>query len=88
MFAGRFERKLGGLPPIALVGESWQWASSGSVDDAAVLVRSSGFDLARAVMSRRSASQLRGWTERGDVEPYLDAFAVLGDLPSEDLTES
>ncbi|MET0188509.1 MAG: maleylpyruvate isomerase family mycothiol-dependent enzyme [Pseudonocardia sediminis] len=87
-FVGRFEKKLGDLPPIALVGESWQWVSSGSVDDAAVLVRASDFDLARAVMSRRSANQLRSWTERGDVEPYLDAFAVLGGLPDSDLTES
>lgn len=89
-FVGRFADRLGDLQPIALVGESWQWVSSGSVDDAAVRVRvrASDFDLARAVMSRRSANQLRSWTARGDVEPYLDAFAVLGGLPERDLTES
>jgi hypothetical protein len=30
---------------------------------------------------------LRSWTVRGDVEPYLDAFATLGPLPDRDLTE-
>lgn len=50
--------------------------SSGPVDDAAVLVRAPDFDLARAVTSRRSAGRLRGRTERGDVEPYPEAFAV------------
>lgn len=87
-FAGRFATRLGDLPPIALVGRSWRWVSSGSVDDAAVLVRAPDFDLARAVMSRRSANQLRSWTARGDVGPYLDAFAVLGGLPDRDLSES
>lgn len=31
--------------------------------------------------------QLRAWTEAGDVTPYLDAFAGLGDLPEEPLPE-
>lgn len=87
-FAGRVAARLGDLPPIALVGRSWQWVSSGPVDEAAVLVRAPDFDLARAVTSRRSASQLRAWTERGDIEPYLDAFAVLGALPARNLTDS
>jgi len=39
------------------------------------------------VMSRRSAAQLRGWVERGDVAPYLSAFTVLGPLPDDDLVE-
>ena len=41
---------------------SWQWVSAGTVDDAAVVLRASDFDLARAVVSRRSAGQLRSWT--------------------------
>ena len=45
-------------------------------------------DLARALVTRRSAAQLRAWTVRGDVAPYLDAFAMLGPLPAADLTES
>ncbi len=86
---GRFAPKLEGLAPIALVGDGWTWVSDGgSADSAAVVVRAPAFDLARALMSRRSANQLRAWTVRGDVEPYLPAFAVLGDLPDRDLTES
>jgi hypothetical protein len=76
------------LPPIALVGDAWTWTSQGEADDAAVLVRAPDFDLARALVTRRSAAQLRGWTVRGDVGRYLDAFAMLGALPSVDLTES
>ena len=53
----------------------------------AVVVQASDFDLARALVTRRSAAQLRSWTVRGDVTPYLDAFAMLGPLPSADLTE-
>jgi hypothetical protein len=61
--------------------------SRGSADDAEVVLRSSDFDLARALVTRRSAAQLRSWTVRGDVTPYLDAFAMLGPLPTTDLTE-
>ncbi|MEJ2860101.1 maleylpyruvate isomerase N-terminal domain-containing protein [Actinomycetospora flava] len=87
-FVGRFAPRLDpGLPPIALVGEQWSWCSDGEPADAAVEVRASDFDLARALMARRSASQLRAWTVRGDVEPYLAAFATLGPLPDEDLTD-
>lgn len=84
------------LPPLALEEApqpgrpSWTWSSAGDgveAADAAVLVRASGFDLARALTSRRTADQLRSWTVRGDVEPYLGAFAGLGPLPSEPLPE-
>lgn len=87
-FAGRFAGRVEGLPPIALVGEEWTWVSRGTADDAPVVVRAPDFDLARALVTRRSAAQLRSWTVRGDVTPYLDAFAMLGPLPSADLTES
>jgi hypothetical protein len=86
-FVGRFAPRVADLPPIALVGETWTWVSRGSVDDAAVVLRASDFDLARALVTRRSANQLRSWTVRGDVTPYLDAFAMLGPLPTADLTE-
>lgn len=86
-FVGRFADRLGALPPIALVGTAWSWCSSGPADDAAVVVAASDFELARALMARRSAAQLRGWTTRGDVGPYLEAFATLGPLPSGDLVE-
>ena len=86
-FAGRFAGRVEDLPPIALVGDAWTWASRGSVDDAEVVLRAPDFDLARALVTRRSAVQLRSWTARGDVTPYLDAFAMLGALPTTDLTE-
>ncbi|MDD7969078.1 maleylpyruvate isomerase family mycothiol-dependent enzyme [Actinomycetospora lemnae] len=87
-FVGRFAARLDpGLPPIALVGEQWSWCSAGEPAEAAVEVRASDFDLARALVTRRSAAQLRSWTTRGDVEPYLEAFALLGPLPEQDLTD-
>ena len=87
-FVPRFAARVADLPPIALVGDAWAWCSSGSPDDAAVVVRAGGFDLTRALLTRRSAAQLRSWTVRGDVTPYLDGFALLGALPTADLTES
>lgn len=86
-FVERFAARLDGLAPIALVGTDWRWVSSGTLDDAAVVVRAPDFDLARALVSRRSERQLRSWTDRGDVAPYVDAFAVLGALPGSDLHE-
>ena len=86
-FVGRFAPRVADLPPIALVGETWTWVSRGSADDAELVLRASDFDLARALVTRRSANQLRSWTVRGDVTPYLDAFAMLGPLPTADLTE-
>ena len=87
-FAPRFAAKVADLPPIALVGDRWSWASQGDPADAAVVVRAPDFDLTRALLTRRSAAQLRGWTERGDVTPYLDGFALVGPLPTADLSES
>lgn len=86
-FTGRFSAAVAGRPPIALEGPSWSWCSGGGPADATVLVRADDFDLARALVTRRSAAQLRSWTVRGDIEPYLDAFALLGSLPEADLTE-
>jgi uncharacterized protein (TIGR03083 family) len=86
-FLLRFGDRLGDLPPIALVGDAWQWVSNGVPDEAEVVVRAPDFDLARALVTRRSERQLRGWTEKGDIEPYLGAFALLGPLPSADLAE-
>ncbi len=77
-----------GLGPAALVGDGWTFVTDGGdVDSAAVVVRAPDFDLTRAVMTRRSADQLRSWTERGDVAPYLDCFAILGPLPEVDMTD-
>ena len=85
--AGRFASAVEGLPPVALVAPGWAWCSSGPVEEADVVLRASDFDLARALMSRRTASQLAGWVERGDVSAYYAAFAGLGDLPDSPLPE-
>jgi uncharacterized protein (TIGR03083 family) len=86
-FLPRFAARVAELPPIALVADGWAWASDGAPDDAPVVVRAPEFEIARALVTRRSERQLRSWTARGDVGPYLDGFALLGTLPSADLTE-
>jgi len=86
-FLPRFGARVEDLPPIALVADGWEWASHGAPEDAEVVVRASAFDIARALVTRRSERQLRSWTTRGDVGPYLEGFALLGALPSSDLTE-
>ncbi len=83
--AGRFRSAVEPLPAIALVGPSWTWCSTGPAEGAPVQVSAPDLDLFRALTSRRTAAQLRSWTTRGDVEPYLDAFAGLGPLPEEPL---
>ena len=86
--AARFGRAVGDRPAIALVADDgWTWCSDGDPAEAAVVVAGDGFDLGRAVTSRRTADQLRAMTTRGDVEPYLDAFAGLGPLPDHPLPE-
>jgi len=85
--AVRFASALDDQPPIALVSGEWAWCSQGEVGDAVVVVEAHAFDLARALTSRRTADQLRSWTRRGDVAPYLDAFAMLGPLPTAPLPE-
>ena len=84
-FTGRLAPRVADLPPIALVGDTFTWVSRGA--DAEVVLQASDFDLARALVTRRSAAQLKRWTVRGDVTPYLGAFAMLGPLPTADLTE-
>lgn len=81
----RMAERFGEAAPagIALVGETWSWGPA----SAPTRLRASDFDLGRALTSRRTAAQLRAWTEAGDVTPYLDAFAGLGDLPEEPLPE-
>ncbi|WP_181783020.1 maleylpyruvate isomerase N-terminal domain-containing protein [Pseudonocardia pini] len=84
-FTERVAAKLPAGPSVALVGQTWTWTPAGTVAEAPVVLRASDFDLARAVMGRRSAAQLRAWTERGDLTPHLSAFASLGPLPEVDL---
>jgi uncharacterized protein (TIGR03083 family) len=83
-FAPRFAAALPAGVAVALAGDRWTWGDPATAD---VVVRASDFDLARALVTRRSAAQLRAWTVRGDVAPALGAFALLGSLPAADLAE-
>ncbi len=89
VMAGRVGSKIADLPPLALVAtdEDWSWCSSGTPMDAPVRLEASGFDLARALVSRRTPQQLASWTVSGDVSAYLDAFAHLGPPPVGPLPE-
>lgn len=82
--AERFSASSDDPAGLALAGETW---TLGDPETAAVVVQASDFDLGRALMSRRSADQLRAWTVRGDVAPWLASFEVLGPLPDVDLTD-
>jgi len=77
------------LPPLALVStdDGWSFATAGDPAQAPTVLEATGFDLFRGVTSRRTADQLRSWVTRGDVDPYLDAFAGLGPLPEQPLPE-
>lgn len=86
-FAARFAQRVRGLPPIALVGQRWRWDPPDGAEPE-VVVTAPDFELARALLARRSEAQLRRWTTRGDIGPYLQAFAALGPLPAADLSES
>lgn len=82
--SGELATAVADQPALALVSPSWRWASSGDPADAATVLEASELDLTRAVMSRRSEAQLRSWTTRGDVGPYLPGFCALGALPQVD----
>lgn len=84
-----------GLAPLALEtdavtdgvtdDERWHWQSEEG--EPAVVLTGSGFELFRAVTSRRTEAQLRGLVVHGDLDPYLEHFAGLGALPSSPLPE-
>lgn len=98
---GRLADRLADVVPVhgdlALVGETGRWSTAdagagtsagdtGPVSSGLVL-QASDFDLARALMTRRTAAQLASYVVRGDLEPYLEGFAVLGALPATPLPE-
>ncbi|WP_299050543.1 maleylpyruvate isomerase family mycothiol-dependent enzyme [uncultured Nocardioides sp.] len=91
--AGRLADAAADLPPLLLVeargagGDPWTFVTRGSADDAACVVSADGFELFRALTSRRTEDQLRAMVVHGDVSPYLPAFAGLGSLPDETLPE-
>jgi uncharacterized protein (TIGR03083 family) len=89
LFLGRFRDRLTAPDPVALVGETFRWTSDDrDASAAAVVVEAPDFELTRALLTRRSAAQIRAWTVRGDITPHLGAFTALGDLPTADLSES
>ncbi|WP_148613429.1 maleylpyruvate isomerase family mycothiol-dependent enzyme [Nocardioides rubriscoriae] len=83
--ATRLAGSLDGLAPLELRSDAWSWSSGEG--ESGVVLEASGFDLFRAVSSRRTAAQLRSYVVAGDVTPYLDHFAQLGDLPTRSLPE-
>jgi len=91
--AGRFATAAGDLPPLLMVealdagGEPWTFVTHGSPDDAACVLSASGFELFRALTSRRTEDQVRAMVLHGDVTPYLAPLAGLGPLPDHALPE-
>lgn len=76
-----------GLAPLVLEERDgpWRWASADGEPGA--VLRADGFDLFRAVTSRRTAGQLRSYLAEGDLAPYLPPLALLGPLPDAPLPE-
>ncbi|MBA8794559.1 uncharacterized protein (TIGR03083 family) [Friedmanniella endophytica] len=83
--AQRLADRLEGRAPLRFAGEDWTWTSGPG--EPGVVLAADGFDAFRALTSRRSADQLRGWVVEGDLEPYLEAFGGLGALPAAPLPE-
>lgn len=69
--------------PVRLQSPTWTWQSEDG--SPGVVLDAPAYDLFGALTSRRTADQLRSWVVAGDVEPYLDAFAGLGPLPTQAL---
>ena len=85
---GRFAPRVEDLPPIALVGEHVDVGVAGLGRTTRRWCSGRPTSTSPAPWSPAARpNQLRSWTVRGDVTPYLDAFAMLGPLPSADLTE-
>lgn len=72
-----------GLAPVHLVSDTWTHETGAG--EPGLVLTASEFDLTRALMTRRSAAQLRSWVTAGDIEPYLASFTALGELPTMDL---
>ena len=73
------------LAPVELRSPVWIF-STGDGDPGLELFAPE-FDLARALMTRRTADQLRQWSTAGAIDPYLPVFASLGPLPDRPLPE-
>jgi len=73
------------LAPVELRSPVWIF-STGDGDPGLELFAPE-FDLTRALMTRRTADQLRQWSTAGAIDPYLPVFASLGPLPDRPLPE-
>jgi uncharacterized protein (TIGR03083 family) len=73
------------LAPVELRSPVWIF-STGDGDPGLELFAPE-FDLTRALMTRRTADQLRRWSTAGAIDPYLPVFASLGPLPDRPLPE-
>lgn len=73
------------LPPVELRSPAWIF-STGDGDPGLELF-APDFDLIRALMTRRTAGQLRQWSRAGEIDRYLPVFAGLGPLPDQPLPE-
>jgi uncharacterized protein (TIGR03083 family) len=73
------------LAPVELRSPAWIF-STGDGDPGLELF-APDFDLTRALMTRRTADQLRQWSTAGTIDPYLPVFASLGPLPDRPLPE-
>jgi uncharacterized protein (TIGR03083 family) len=71
--------------PVLLWSPAWLFATGEG--EPGLELSAPDFDLARALMSRRTAAQLREWTTGGDIEEYLPLFSGLGPLPDSPLPE-
>jgi uncharacterized protein (TIGR03083 family) len=82
-FSSRIRRAK--LAPVELRSPDWIFSTG---DSAPGLVLSAPtFDLTRALMTRRTADQLRAWARSGELDPYLPMFGGLGPLPDQPLPE-
>lgn len=83
-WAMKAKLRAAGLPPLRLVADRADWVIGD--DDPAATVRMSDYEMARAVLGRRSVAQLRAYDWEGDPEPYLPHFPVF-DPPEYDIVE-
>src|ERR1700760_536652 len=82
-FSARIRRAK--LAPVEMRSPEWIFSTG---DSAPGLVLSAPtFDLSRALMTPRTAGQLRQWARPGEVEPYLPMFSGMGSLPEQPLPE-
>lgn len=86
-FSGMFDAAVEktGAGAVELRGESW--SHTAGTGEPALVLAGSDFDLTRAIMTRRSESQLQSYVVQGELAPFRDAFAGLGALPGSDLRD-